>query len=131
MKAQAMSDDEPTRPYNSSPKQWRKLKGVAQEMRREPTPAEKTLWQHLRNRQLRGERFRRQHTIGPFVVDFVCLNKRLIIEVDGEIHRQQIDYDEQRQHWLEANEFRVLRFTNEQIIQSIDAVVDAIMAALG
>ena len=85
----------------------------AGELRNNPTEAERSLWQHLRLRQLGGHKFRRQQSLGPYIVDFVCLEKRLIIEVDGGQHSEQKAYDAERNTWLEVQGFHVLRFWNQ------------------
>ncbi|MCY3979839.1 MAG: endonuclease domain-containing protein [Chloroflexi bacterium] len=104
------------------------IKQRARLMRRNPTPAEAKLWQHIRKRQVRGFRFRRQHAIGPFIVDYYCYEARLVIELDGAIHDEpaQAEYDEDRQQYLESAGLRVLRFTNAQVIHDANAVVAAI-----
>jgi len=108
---------------------WEKLKPYAREMRKNPTPAEDALWQHLRLNQL-GVKFRRQHAIGPFIVDFYAREARLIIEVDGPIHETQKEYDEMRQAYLESLGYRVVRFTNEQVLQNMDAVLATLQKVL-
>jgi very-short-patch-repair endonuclease len=102
----------------------------AKELRNNPTEAERILWQHLRLRQLGGYKFRRQQPLGNYIVDFVCLEKRLIIEVDGGQHSTQAAYDQQRNTWLEAQGFRVLRFWNNEILQNTEAVKELIWQAL-
>jgi very-short-patch-repair endonuclease len=102
----------------------------ARDLRNDPTEAERLLWQHLRLRQLGGHKFRRQQPLGNYVVDFVCLEKRLVIEVDGGQHNAQIANDKQRAAWIEAQGFRVLRFWNHEIMQNIEAVKEAIWRAL-
>ena len=102
----------------------------ARELRSNPTDAERTLWKHLRLRQSNGHRFRRQAPIGPYIVDFVCFEKRLIVEVDGGHHSEQRAYDSQRTSWLESQGFRVLRFWNNQVLKEATAVVDVIAEAL-
>ena len=99
----------------------------ARELRRNPTNAERALWKHLRLRQFNGQKFRRQAPIGPYIVDFVCFQLRLIIEVDGGHHSEQREHDSQRTSWLESQGFRVLRFWNNQVL---NAVEDAIAEAL-
>jgi very-short-patch-repair endonuclease len=116
--------------FHTPPELWERLKPLARQMRHDPTPAENALWQRLRNRRLAGAKFRRQYTIERFIVDFVCLEQRLIIEVDGNIHEQQQEYDAVRQAFLEAQGFRVLRFTNGDVLQSPDAVLEVIGEAL-
>ena len=81
----------------------------AKQLRRNSTDAEQMLWRHVRNRQLGGHRFRRQQPIGPYIADFVCLDKKLIVEVDGGQHAERVDRDEKRTGWLELQGFRVLR----------------------
>ena len=119
------ADDKPHQ-FTSSSKQWRRLKPLAREMRHKPTPTEEKLWDKLRNRRLLGAKFRRQHAIEGFIVDFVCLQYGLIIEVDGSIHEQQADYDASRQAVLETQGFRVLRIHNKAVIKEIDAVLELI-----
>jgi very-short-patch-repair endonuclease len=99
-------------------------------MRHEPTPAEEALWQALRNRKVAGAKFRRQFSIDRFIVDFYCAEAKLVIEVDGEIHRQQEAEDQARQTFLETQGFHVLRFQNEDVLKRIDTVLTRIGAAL-
>ena len=84
----------------------------AKQLRKNPTDAEQLLWRELRSRQLRGHKFRRQQPLGKFIVDFVCLKARLVIEVDGGQHNQDeiAAYDKERSAWLQREGFRVLRF---------------------
>jgi very-short-patch-repair endonuclease len=126
-----MEDDAPAQ-FTASPEQWEKLKPLARHMRHAPTPAEDLLWQQLRNRQLDGAKFRRQHAIAGFIVDFVCIEQRLVIEVDGgiHIHTDQQVYDAQRTAVLAERGFRTLRVTNAAVEQSIAAVLTSIRAAL-
>jgi very-short-patch-repair endonuclease len=108
---------------------WQALKPLAREMRKSPTPAEDVLWQHLRSEQL-GVKFRRQHAIDRFIVDFYAREPRLIVEVDGPIHETRKEYDAMRQAYLESLGYRVVRFTNEQVLQDVHAVLAVIRAAL-
>jgi len=108
---------------------WQTLKPVAREMRKSPTPAEDALWHHLRKKQL-GVKFRRQQAIGPFIVDFYAREARLIIEVDGPIHETQKAYDDMRQAYLESLGYRVVRFTNEQVLQNMDVVLATLQKVL-
>jgi very-short-patch-repair endonuclease len=94
------------------------------------TEAEQVLWRRLRQRQVYGHKFRRQFPLGVYVVDFACLERRLIVEVDGGQHGEQQSYDQRRDQWLQAQGFRVLRFWNHQVLQETDAVVAAIAEAL-
>ena len=102
----------------------------ARQLRRDSTEAERVLWQLLRNRQLGGHKFRRQTPIGPFFVDFVCMERRLVIEVDGSKHRQQAQYDDERTQALEFEGFRVQRFWNSEILTDLESVADSILMEL-
>ena len=102
----------------------------ARELRRNPTDSERTLWRHLRLRQLGGYKFRRQYPLGEYIVDFICLEKRLIIEVDGGQHSEQATYDSKRKAWLAAQGFYMLRFWNNQIFEDLEAVEEQILEAL-
>ena len=99
----------------------------AKRMRKEPTDAEAALWELLRDKKL-GDKFRRQHLIDDFIVDFVCLSKNLVIEVDGGYHNDptQKEYDEQRTLYLNEKGFKVIRFTNEEVLGNIEAVLTKI-----
>lgn len=99
----------------------------AREMRKEPTKPEATLWQRLRRKQLNGYKFRRQHVMGRFIVDFYCHEKRLIIEVDGDSHLHQREYDAIRTAWLESQGNRVIRFWNSEVTQNMDGVLTKIL----
>ncbi|NBD36595.1 MAG: DUF559 domain-containing protein [Chloroflexi bacterium] len=99
-------------------------------MRKHPTPAEDALWQQLRKRQVAGVKFRRQHIIDRFIVDFYAAEPGLVIEVDGPIHQSTREEDALRQGSLESLGLRVLRFTNEQVLHNITAVIAAITTAL-
>ena len=102
----------------------------AHELRANPTPAEVRLWSVLRKRQRSGARFRRQHLIGPFVVDFCAPRLKLIIEVDGGQHVDLQEYDQRRTAYLVAKGYRVLRFWNNQVMDDLNAVVIAIENAI-
>jgi very-short-patch-repair endonuclease len=99
-------------------------------LRTHETLAEKRLWQQLRRKRIGNLRFRRQYRIGRYIVDFVSLQARLIVEVDGPSHEFTAGEDEVRTRWLIAQEFRVLRFTNEDVLFSMDDVVRTIEAEL-
>ena len=101
----------------------------ARQLRQRMTDAELLLWRHLRSRRLDGHKFRRQHPIGPYIVDFVHLQARLIIEADGSQHLGNA-HDRQRDAWLQAQGYRVLRFWNNDILQHPDTVLAAIWQAL-
>ncbi|MCC5658021.1 endonuclease domain-containing protein [Nostoc sp. XA010] len=99
------------------------MKPLARQMRCEPTPAEKLLWQKLRHKQLLGFKFRRQQTIDRFVVDFYCNEARLVVEVDGEIHDYTQVEDAIRQEFLESLRLQVMRFRNEDVLERIEGVL--------
>lgn len=101
-----------------------------QYLRSHQTDTEKHLWQLLRNRCFARYKFRRQHRIDNFVVDFVCLRRQLIIELDGTQHREQPDYDVQRSAYLKSLGFQMLRFWNQEILKNTQAVMDKIHQAL-
>ena len=98
----------------------------AKELRRDMTPAEKILWEHLRAKRFRGLKFRRQQIIEGFIVDFYCHSLGLVIEVDGEIHDRQKKYDRDRESILQSQGLQIVRFTNKQVIEDIEAVLKAI-----
>ena len=102
----------------------------ARELRRFATDAERVLWSRLRSRQLEGCKFRRQAPIGRFIADFACLERRLVIELDGGQHAEQVRYDDARTEVLEAAGWTVLRFWNHEVLQNTQGVVDDIWAAL-
>ena len=111
--------------FTTEVRPWRKhLKEYARQNRRQPTEAEYRLWQALRNTR-QGAKFRRQHAIGSFIVDFICVAARLIIEVDGEIHcsPEQAEYDTGRTFTLTELGYRELRFSNQQVLTSLDNVL--------
>lgn len=108
-----------------------KTKHKAGELRHESTPAEKKLWSVLRGNKLNGVSFRRQHAIGNYIVDFVSIKKRLIIELDGSQHLEQTGYDEERTKFLESQGYKVIRFWNNQVEKETDGVIRAIEVVLG
>ncbi|SRR5690554_2532729 len=108
---------------------WRQLGPLAQEKRQAPTPAEAVLWEHVRNRQLAGLKFRRQVAFGCFVVDFYCAERRLVVEVDGPVHARQQAQDAARTAYLEDLGLRVLRVANDDVLARIDDVLERIRAA--
>ncbi len=103
---------------------------TARRLRQTPTDAEQRLWSQLRRRQIEGARFRRQAPIGSYVVDFVCFDAKLVIEVDGGQHAKQQDRDSRRTAWLETQGFRVLRFWNHEVLGNIEGVAEIIAGAL-
>ncbi len=109
---------------------WRTTAAIhqrAKDLRRDQTPAERQLWACLRGKQLGGFRFRRQHPIGPFIVDFCCLSPRLAIEIDGDSHAEQVEYDESRTAYLEECGYAVIRFTNQDVQRRLEGVLGEIM----
>ena len=88
---------------------------VARALRKDPTPAERQVWQLVRNRQVLGLKFRRQHPIGRFVVDFYCAERRLILELDGAVHEAREGYDRARDEWLRAAGYEILRLPNAHV----------------
>ena len=102
------------------------IKARARELRKQATPAEKVLWEQLRNRRLKGIKFRRQHPLGTYIVEFFCPAQRLVVEIDGEIHRYQADQDQARTQEFEDYGFSVIRFWNHEVEQNLDAVLDTI-----
>ena len=96
-------------------------------LRHPQTPAESKLWSRLRGCQLVGLKFRRQHPIGAFIVDFYCASHRLVVEIDGESHAAQVEYDRARTDWLQANGYRVIRFTNAEVNHQLESVLEAIL----
>ena len=98
----------------------------ARQLRRRPTDVERSLWQRLRFWQVDGYKFRRQQPLGNYIVDFVCLQKRLIIELDGGQHAQDANYDAARDAWLREQGFIVLRFWNNDVLKNMDGVMTKI-----
>jgi very-short-patch-repair endonuclease len=101
----------------------------AKELRQQMTPEEKILWQHLRTNRLCGLHFRRQQIIDGFIVDFYCHKARLVIEVDGGIHQQRVEYDTERDKVLAARGLRVLRIRNEEVRSNLEEVLVRIAEA--
>ena len=102
----------------------------AQRLRREATDAEKVLWGEIRRRQLGVHRFRRQHPVGSYIVDFFCFEKGLVIELDGGHHAEQEEYDLVRTKYLGSQRYLVMRFWNNQLVQEMEAVKQAILDSL-
>ena len=105
------------------------LKARARELRRNLTDAERALWRLLRDRRLRGAKFRRQVPVGPFIVDFAAFEHRLVVEVDGGQHAGS-PRDARRDAWLGANGFRVLRFWNNDVLANPEGVMEVLAGAL-
>ena len=98
----------------------------ARELRRRMTPEETVFWKELRNRKFRHVKFRRQVPIGPFIVDFLCMPLKLVIEVDGGIHEHQPEYDIAREEYLREWGYRILRFRNEEIQKRLPVVLQCL-----
>jgi very-short-patch-repair endonuclease len=101
----------------------------ARDLRKNSTDAERHLWYYLRANRL-GFKFKRQAPMGPYIVDFVCLEKRLVIELDGGQHMDNKMYDTTRTDWLMTNGFKVLRFWNHDVFQQTPSVLEVVMSAL-
>ena len=99
-----------------------KLRERRKELRKSPTPQEKKLWLYLKGNGL-GVKFRRQHGIGPYIADFYCKEKNLVIEIDGSQHVEDKDYDKERDIYIESLGIKVLRFWNSEIDKNIAAVI--------
>ncbi len=110
---------------------WKKKSTTTvRKLRQSQTDAEARLWFHLRDRNLAGRTFRRQHAIGRYVVDFICLEEKLVIEVDGGQHAERIHKDATRTAFLESKGLRVLRFWNSDVLGNIEGVLLVIMDSL-
>ncbi len=106
------------------------LREYAQENRKKLTDAEMRLWYFISNKQLLGYKFRRQHVIGEYIADFYCSEASLVIELDGEQHVSNEDYDLKRTQYIEEKGFKVLRFWNIDVYKNIEGVLEAILAEL-
>ena len=102
----------------------------ARALRNNLTDAERRLWQKLKRRQIATVKFRRQQPIGAFIVDFVCFERRVIVEVEGGQHSEPVPYDEQRTRWLTAQGYLVLRFWNNDVLANTEAVAQTILDAV-
>lgn len=106
------------------------LKRFKKSLRASQTDAESVLWYHLRNRNFQDYKFRRQHILRGYIVDFVCLEKKLIIELDGGQHAERNEYDSARTLKLKTDGFQVLRFWNDEVFNNIDGVLEIICTVL-
>ena len=106
------------------------LRTRARELRNNPTDAERVLWGQLRFWQLDGYKFRRQQPLGHYIVDFVCLENRVIVELDGGQHAQQASLDAERDRWLRDEGFTILRFWNHDVLKNVGAVKELIYKTL-
>ena len=105
-------------------------KNYVKELRQNSSDAEKYLWYFLRAKRLAGYKFRRQHLIYPFVVDFICLERKLIIELDGGQHAERHQYDSSRTLFLKTRGYQVIRFWNDDVFKETEAVLDKILSIL-
>lgn len=103
---------------------------LARVLRKNMTDAERRLWYRLRDRRLGDWKFRRQHPVGPYIVDFICIDKKVVIEVDGGQHGENEEADLRRTAYLEKQGYRVMRFWNHEVLQETDAVMDTIFDTL-
>ena len=108
----------------------RKLLRFAKDMRSTPTDAESWLWRHLRAGHLQGFKFKRQQPMRNCIVDFVCFEARLVVELDGGQHAQHLVQDEVRTQWLQSQGFKVLRFWNDEALCDVQGVLEEILRAL-
>jgi adenine-specific DNA-methyltransferase len=102
----------------------------ARDLRKKPTDPERLLWSHLRRRQMAGFKFRRQHSVGPYICDFACVEAFIVVELDGSQHVEQSDYDFRRDSFLRSKGFRVLRFWNNDVLSQTDAILATVYEAL-
>ncbi|MGD2082197.1 MAG: DUF559 domain-containing protein [Chromatiales bacterium] len=106
------------------------MKRLARSLRKNQTDTERVLWRRLRNRQIAGRKFRRQEAIGRYVVDFVCLDEQLIVEIDGSQHADTTTFDQRRTDYLQSRGHRVLRFWDNEILEHLGAVLERIHQVL-
>ncbi len=118
--------------FTGDPAIWDTLKRYGRDHRKNPTEAEALLWETLRNRQVDGYKFRRQHSIGSFIADFVCIAQKLVVEVDGDYHNaaEQQDFDKARTFYLNNLGFTVIRFKNEEVLKGLGNVLGEIRRVL-
>jgi very-short-patch-repair endonuclease len=107
-----------------------KTLAYAKDLRRAMTDAEARLWYHLRAHRFFGLKFKRQKPLGPYIVDFVCMEHRLVVELDGSQHVEGARYDEARDAWLASQGFKVLRFWNDEALRGTEAVLESIRLAV-
>ncbi|HSD84765.1 MAG TPA: endonuclease domain-containing protein [Anaerolineae bacterium] len=115
-----------TMPHEKQHRLYPPILQAARELRRPQTPAEQKLWSHLRDRQLDGLKIRRQHPIDKFIIDFYCADAKLCIELDGDSHAEQIEYDQVRTACLNELGYTIIRFTNREVFGQLEAVLQTI-----
>ena len=118
------------REFLSESRGMKNIRVKARQLRRDQTDAEQTLWARLRDRQLCGAKFRRQHPVGPFVADFCCPQRKLVVELDGGQHAEKVAADHKRSRFLEEQGYRVLRFWNHDVLKDTVAVLERIAEVL-
>ncbi len=102
----------------------------ARQLRKQQTKTEHIVWQHIRAKRLKGLKFKRQQPLGNYIVDFICFEASLIIEIDGGQHAENKEYDKQRDDWLQTQGYKVLRFWNNDVLTNFEGVYDSICAYL-
>ena len=98
-----------------------------QELRKNQTEAEKILWQKIRNRKMNNLKFQRQYGVGPYILDFFCPQIRLAVELDGDYHQNEVDYDKERELFLQDKDIKVIRFWNEEVLNNLGSVLKKIV----
>ena len=116
--------------YAAGPLPTAEVNHFARSLRKHATDPERLLWSRLRRRQLDGFRFRRQRPFGPYVCDFICLEAKLIVELDGCQHAEQMNYDACRDDFMRSYGYRIVRFWNGDVLSRTDTVVETIFEAL-
>ena len=117
-------------PQESVRKGVRRIVAAARKLRRTSTDVERKLWHRIRDKQIDNFRFRRQRPIGKYIVDFICLDAKLIIELDGGQHAENVAYDDKRTAFLESLGHRVLRFWNNEVLENMDGVLERLRGEL-
>ena len=102
----------------------------ARELRKNATHVENRLWSLIRTKRLKGYKFKRQYIIGAYIVDFICLEQKLIIELDGSQHLDAAEYDKERTHFLNSKGYHVLRFWNNEVLENTENVLNVILESL-
>ncbi len=103
---------------------------LAQKLRKNMTPAEIILWEMIKDKKISGYKFRNQHPVDRYILDFYCHEKKLAVEIDGHIHDHRKDYDEHRDEYLKSAGIEVLRFSNDEIINNPDKIIEIIRTRL-
>ncbi len=106
------------------------MKHFARKLRKHQTDSERHLWFYLRGRRLGGHKFRRQYQVGPYILDFVCLKRKLAVELDGGQHNEKSEYDDQRTNYIAERGYMIMRFWNHEVFQETKDVLEMILEAL-